>query len=127
MKRATKALSIAVLLCAVALAGCTPVERTAYNTIIAAKAFLDAERKAHPECVAGAAATVCVDLARAVAGKDVLIDSLEVYCSGPQFATGGACQAPKKGTPGYAQAVAKIQAAIANYDQIEKDLKGLHQ
>jgi hypothetical protein len=123
MKRATKAMSIAVLLCA--MAGCSPVERLAYNTIVGAKAFLDSEKKAHPECVAGATAAVCVDLARAVAGKDVLITALEIYCAGPDFANGGACQAPKKGTPGYAQATAKIQAAIANYEQLEKDLKGL--
>jgi hypothetical protein len=118
---------LAVLGLAVFLAGCSPVERQAYNTVVAAKAFLDSEKKAHPECVAGAQATVCVDLARAVGAKDVLIDALEVYCSGPAFESGGACQAPKKGTPGQVQALAKIQAAITNYDQIEKDLKGLHQ
>lgn len=132
---------IMVLAVCLSLCGCTPTERLAYNVIVGAKAFLDSEKKAHTECspvpvqlpngqmgqsVQGTA--VCVDLARATAAKDSLIDAVEIYCSGPQFATaGGACQPPKKGTPGYVQAEAKLKAAIANYSQIEADLKGLHQ
>lgn len=106
------------------LSGCTAVERDAYNTAVAAKAFLDTEKKAHPECTPGTS-TVCVDIAKAVAAKDVLLDALTVYCSGPDFSTGGACNAPAKGTTAATQAAAKLQAAIANYKQIAADLKGL--
>ena len=106
------------------LAGCTPVERTAYNTIVAAKAFLDQEKLSHPECTT-ATTTICVDLKKAVAAKDLMIDALEVYCAGPTFDTGtGACNAPAKGTAAYTQAVAKLNAAIANYNQTASDLKG---
>ena len=105
------------------LVACTPVERSAYNTAVAAKAFLDTERKAHPECNPGTS-TVCLDIAKAVAAKDVLIDAISVYCAGPDFANGGACNAPAKGTPAAQQAVAKLQAAIANYNQAATDLKG---
>ena len=118
---------IAVILAVcLVMVGCTPVERTAYNTVVAAKAFLDTEKKVHTECVPGATTTVCVDIAKAVAAKDVLIDAITVYCAGPDFTTGGACNAPKKGTPGYAQAVAKVNAAIANYNQVATDLKAVH-
>jgi len=116
----------AVLLVAgLLIAGCTPVERQAYNTVVAAKAFLDTERKAHPECVPGSGTTVCVDIAKAVAAKDLLIDAITAYCAGPDFNTGGACNAPAKGTPAAQQAVTKLQAAIANYNQTAADLKGL--
>ena len=116
---------VPVLLLSGLLVACTPVERSAYNTVVAAKAFLDTERKAHPECVAGATSTLCTDITKAVAAKDVLIDAITIYCSGPNFLNNGPCDAPKKGTPGAQQAVDKLTAAIANYKQIAADLKGV--
>ena len=116
---------IPALLAVLFICGCTPIERQAYNVAVGAKAFLDTERKAHPECTPGATSTVCVDIAKAVAAKDLLIDAITVYCSGPEFNTGGACNAPKKGSAGYQQAVDKLNAAIANYNQVAADLKGL--
>ena len=107
------------------VSGCPAVERDAYNTAVAAKAFLDTERKAHPECVAGSTGQLCTTIVKAVAAKDVLLDALTVYCGGPNFASGGACDAPKKGTPGAQQAIDKLNAAIANYKVIQADLKGL--
>jgi hypothetical protein len=110
------------------LVGCSPVERQAYRTVVAAKAFLDAEKKAHPECSATDVTNVgalCDDLRKATAAKDVLIDALEVYCSGADFENGGACQPPTKGTPAQTQAVAKLKAALAYYEQTETDLKGV--
>lgn len=106
------------------LAGCSPVERQAYNTIVAAKGFLDSLKSQHPECVSATSA-LCVDLKRATSAKDSLIDAVEVYCSGPQFENGGPCNAPAKGTPAAQQAADKLKAAIANYEQTEKDLKGV--
>ena len=107
------------------LVGCTPLEKTAYRTAVAAKAFLDTERKAHPECVPTATSTYCVDLAKAVAAKDLLIDAIEVYCSGPTFNNGGACNPPTKHSSAYVQAQDKLQAAIANYNQVAANLKGV--
>lgn len=108
---------------------CTPIERNAYRLISASKGFLDSEKAAHPECavVSGAALTqVCAALARATSAKDLLIDAAEVYCAGPTFSVGnGVCTPPAKGTPAFQQASDRLQAAITNYQQSEKDLKGL--
>jgi hypothetical protein len=107
------------------LSGCTPIERTAYNTVVGAKAFLDSEKKQHPECATTPGSSVCTNIVKAVAAKDALIDAITVYCSGPDFNTGGACNPPAKGTPAATQATAKLKAAIDNYNQIASDLKGL--
>ena len=100
-----------------------PVERSAYNVVVAAKAFLDKEKVDHPECAATPNTTICSDLSKAVGAKDALIDAITVYCAGPQFNTGGACNPPAKGTPAYDQAVAKVNQAIASYNTIAADLK----
>lgn len=113
----------ALLAIAVVLSGCTPLERTAYNTVVAAKAFLDKERQQHPECASGSTSNVCVDINRAVGAKDALIDAITVYCSGPEFNNGGACNPPAKGTPAATQAEAKLQNAITMYNQTAADLK----
>lgn len=115
---------VVFLLLPLLLAGCSPVERQAYNIVVGAKGFLDAERKAHVECTTSGVSSFCGKLSQAVSAKDALIDAVEVYCSGPAFETGGACQPPAKGTDALAQATAKIKAAIAIYEQAEKDLKG---
>jgi len=106
------------------LVACTSLEKQVYNTIVTAKAFLDAEKKMHPECKSGAPSALCSDLSRATSAKDALIDAAEVWCSGPEFEAGGVCQSPKKGTPSYDQAVAKLKAALQIYNQAESDLKG---
>lgn len=106
---------------------CTPIERTAYDTVVSAKAFIGEEKKLHPECASGMTppSTVCIDLVKATSAKDLLIDAAEVYCSSPQFDSGGACQPPAKGTPARTQAEAKLKAAIAGYNQMAADLKGV--
>lgn len=119
-----KHLSKAAVVLALFVAGCSPIERQAYNVVVGAKGFLDAERKAHPECTSVGVSALCGKLSQAVSAKDGLIDAVEVYCSGPEFETGGACQPPAKGSSALVQATAKIKAAIAIYEQAEKDLKG---
>lgn len=127
---------------AIGSAGCpqlSPTERIAYETVVASKAFIDKTKTQHPECVnvAGVAgqnatltvntSTVCTSLTRAVAAKDLLIDVVEALCAGPNFSAAGdlgACDFPKKGTPGYQQAADKVNAAIAGYNQAATDLKG---
>lgn len=113
---------------------CTPIERTTYRIIVASKGFLDSERAAHPECIGGLAvlgdvaapSKTCSAVARAIAAKDLLIDAAEVYCASPTFSSGtGVCTPPQKGTPAYAQASDKLQAAISVYRLAETDLKGL--
>lgn len=119
-------LSFAILF----LSGCTSLERTAYNVIVSSNAFLKKVKSNHPECIPTQAGTTgtpsqtCVLLSQATAGKDALIDAIEVYCSGPNFNNGGACDPPKKGQPGYQSAVDKLSAALNSYEQLEKDLKG---
>lgn len=116
-------LVVAITIMAFVLAGCTPLERTAYNTVVAAKGFLDKEKAQHPECATGAASTVCTDLSKATGAKDALIDAITVYCSGPDFNNGGACNAPDLHTAAGVTAEAKLRAAIDNYNQIAADLK----
>lgn len=122
MKRSIATL-MTVMLCLMTTA-CDPIEKQAYRTIVAAKAFTDNEKKIHTECPT-ATTTVCSNLKRATAAKDLLIDATEAYCSGPLFETGGSCQHPAKGTPAYDQATAKLKAAIAGYNQSAADLKGV--
>lgn len=122
--------AIPILALALVISGCTPTERLAYNTVVGAKASLVSFRAKHPECsfdaVTGLSQNVKVPVCtvnnRLTAAKDAIIDAAEVYCSGPDFENGGACNPPKKGTPGFAQAQAKLQSAIASYKQIEKDV-----
>lgn len=125
MTKHKRAIGLAVLLVLLpGMAGCPALERDAYNTVVGAKAFIDAEKKIHPECVNLAASNLCMNLGKATSAKDALIDAAEVYCSGPQFEAGGPCQPPAKGTAAYTQAEAKLKAAIAAYKQVEKDVKG---
>lgn len=112
-----------VMSLALAVAGCTPVEVSAYRTVVGAKAFLDSMKAQHQECATGAVSTMCDSLKRATGAKDALITAIEIYCAGPQFAAGGPCNAPAKGTPTAQQALAKLQAAISNYQLIEVDVR----
>jgi hypothetical protein len=114
---------VLVLLLAGSLAGCPKPEQVAYETVVGSKAFIDKSKAQHPECPAAASA-VCTALSKATAAKDTLIDVTETLCAGPNFNTGGACDFPKKGTPGYDQAIAKLNAAVANYNQTATNLKG---
>jgi hypothetical protein len=124
-----KKLCVLVLSVVALTAGCPTFEKTAYNTVVAAKAFIDKEKALHPECASPGAIpsgnVLCADLAKATAAKDSLIDAIEVYCAGPNFNGGGACDPPAKGTPAATQATAKLQAAIAAYSQTETDLKAV--
>jgi uncharacterized protein (UPF0333 family) len=104
---------------------CTGPQKSAYNTVVAAKAFIDATKAKHPECLTFNTTAICVDLAKATAAKDALIDAIEIYCAGPNFNGGGACDPPAPGTPAATQATAKLTAAIAAYSQTESDLKGV--
>jgi len=118
-----KVWALLLLIPMLVVSACTPLERSAYNTVVAAKAFLDKEKAQHPECTTTPSTTVCKDLSQAVGAKDALIDAITVYCSGPDFNAGGACNPPAKGTPGALQASAKLQNAISMYNVVAADLK----
>lgn len=120
MKRILAIPLLAVLL----VAGCTPLEVSAYRTIVASKAFLDSIRMSHPECTPNSLNVLCIDLRKATAAKDTLIDVAEVYCASPTFAAGGPCTPPTDATL-KAQASAKLQAALLTYKQFETDLRGV--
>ena len=84
-----------VLLAALTMTACTSTERAAYSTVVAAKAFLDSIKSAHPECSSASnMSPLCADLRRAVNAKDLLVDAGEIYCSGAEFDRGAACQPP---------------------------------
>lgn len=117
--------TLAMLVTLASLGGCSPVEKQAYQAVVSANAFLKTVANAHPECASGDS-TLCTALKRAFSAKNALIDAVEVYCAGPDFSGGGKCNPPAKGTPAFAQAEAKLRAAMAGYAQIEKDLKGVN-
>lgn len=108
------------------LFGCTPIEKTAYRVAVGSKVFLDSIKKAHPECTQAMQTVpkICTLLVQATAAKDLLIDAGETYCGGGTFETGGACNPPKKSDSKYQIALTKLQAALSNYEQTEKDLRG---
>lgn len=118
------------------ITACTPVEKVAYRTVVASKAFLDSVKSKHPECftrgIGGrgfvptfsgtSTSTLCVDLTKATAAKDALIDAGEVYCGVATFGNDDKtpCHPVKS-------AEATLQNALANYTQAEKDLKAVIQ
>jgi hypothetical protein len=112
------------------LSGCTPLERAAYSGVVGAKAALVQFRSQHPECAfdattglsANVKSVACTANNRLTAAKDAIIDAAEVYCSGTTFETGGACNPPAKGTNAYTESAGKLKAAIASYNQIQKDV-----
>jgi len=110
---------------ALVLVGCTPLEKVAYETVVAANASIKNIKVNHPECITGNNSSLCVTLTKATAAKDSLIDAAELYCAGPDFNAGGKCDPPAKGTPAATQATAKLQAALAAWNQISLDLKGV--
>lgn len=118
------AASLAVTL---AIGGCPKIEKDAYLVAVGAKAFLDSEYSKHPECATNPATNVCVLLRKATSAKDVLIDAAEVYCGGPGYMTGGPCAPPAKTDTAYKVAYDRLSAALADYQQTEKDLKALLQ
>ncbi len=124
MKKALVILGLSIL-----LIGCTPIERTAYNLAVGSKAFLDSVKAKHPECTPTAAITVCSDLRRATAAKDLLIDAGEAYCQQSSFGVTDTtpCSPAPKGTPKYQQAISALNSAISGYKQAEADLKAVAQ
>jgi len=118
-----RSIAVTILVLGLVVAGCTPLERSAYNAAVAGKAFLDKEKAAHSECASGGTSTLCSALSRGTAVKDSLLDAIAVYCAGPTFDAGGACNPPAKGTPAATQATAKLQAAMASWNQVVTDIK----
>lgn len=124
MKRNILRLSV-LLLCCITLASCTDkLAQAAYVTIVGAKAATDKAKAQHSECTATPTANACVIIAKAIGAKDSLIDAVEIYCAGPDFDAGKGCNTPTKGTPAAAQAISKLNAALAVWTQAATDLKG---
>ena len=112
---------IAVL--AVGLTACPPATQSARDAIATAKGFLDAEAKAHPECVNGPVNQVCALVTRGNAAKHVALDALEQYCAGPEFdAYTGPCHVPQSKTM-QQELGNHLKAALRDLDQIVSDIK----
>jgi hypothetical protein len=114
-----------VLVCSLVMAGCQPVEMSARDSIASAKGFIDSVAAAHPECNTVPTGQVCVLVNRGNAVKHTAIDALVLYCAGPAFNDGsGACQPPTDKAV-QQQSAEKLKAAIANLDQIVKDIRSI--
>lgn len=115
------------------MAGCPKEERVAYNLVAGGKAALVDFRGRHQECqpydtitgLSPVKLSQCEAQNRLTSAKDTIIDAANVYCSGADFDKGGVCNPPAKGSPASQQALAKLKAAIANYEQVEKDVQGI--
>lgn len=102
----------------------TPLEKSAYRTIVASKSFLDSVKAKHPECPASPE-DPCPYLQKATGAKDLLIDAVENYCASVDFdSKGGTCTPPTDKNV-LAQATAKLSSALANYNQSEADLRNV--
>lgn len=114
-----KSFVVLILICALVI-GCTTLEKVAYRTVVASKAFLDSVKAKHPECGPPNRANICVALRKATAGKDALVDAGEVYCGVATFGNDNTtpCHPVKS-------AEATLQNALANYQRAEKDLKAV--
>jgi len=104
------------------LAGCAPLQDTARDAIAASKGVLESAQLQHRDsCIADPHQKTCVIIHDGVAAENSAIDALELYCSnsGAQsFQTGGPCIVDKSAAP-------KLEAALANLNQIISDVKGL--
>jgi hypothetical protein len=100
----------------------------ARDAVAAASGFIAAAQKNHgQECRAGCdwptvknkkkCAGICNSINRAVHAHNAAIDALNIYCAGPGWAEGAACD-PQAG------AEAKLLEAIATLNQVVANLKG---
>lgn len=113
-----------LLVCCLLTTACTPLERQAYNTLVASKAFLNNEQSLHPECTTTSTSSFCTIMFQAIGSQHLLADALNVYCG--QNVTdvpNTPCNPPAKGTPASDQAVAHLKSALSNFNQIESDFK----
>ena len=119
--------TLGVSLLAFAMMACPknqPLEMTARDGIAAAKGYLDSARAKHPECVmvgshAVPTETKCALIFRGVAAKDLAIDALDAYCSSEAYQhQGGKCEP-------HADARPKLEAALANMDDVVKQVKAV--
>ena len=113
-------LKIVVLLAAtLLLAGCQPAENTARDSIAAAKGVIEqAQAEYLAACTADSAQRVCNLINDAVAGQNLAIDALNLYCSGSGYLAGGACQPNKEYLP-------RLQEAVRNLGRITTAIKEL--
>jgi len=104
------------------LAGCD-LAKSSRDGIASAKGALDAY-KAEYQCGTPQATAACGKVQAAVGVKDLAIDALTIYCSGPGFDTGGPCQ-PSPDKDKKQVAALKLQALMKELNQIMRDLQTL--
>lgn len=115
-----KSLSLTLILaCTLALTGCQPIEKTARDSVAAAKGYLDSAKAHHPECATnGGHGANCDIIARGVGAKDAVIDAVQVYCASSSYDSGSPCSPNKDAEP-------KLKAALQSLDQIMTDVRKL--
>jgi hypothetical protein len=104
--------------------GCTSFEKSARDSVAAANGVLVVLQRQNGQCKLDPSQPVCQRIKQGIAAQNLAIDALEVYCSGPAFEAGGACQPPSDPALKNAAEV-KLNAAIASLNTIVVDLKGL--
>lgn len=110
-------------------AGYAP-EQWARDALAASRGFLEAARQNHAaECAAvppcsipgvrdkGKCERICAAIRRASHAHNAALDALSLYCAGPGWSEGGACNPQPAWEP-------RLRAAIAELERILADLKG---
>jgi hypothetical protein len=108
-----------LLVFAVALAGCQPIEQTARDVIAGAQGFIEQAQKNHlVECRADPTKEFpCRMINRAVAAQNLAVDALAVYCGFAKDTPPNIpCRADKS-------AAATLKAALDNLNRIISDYK----
>jgi len=110
--------AVFVVLICFCLAACQPFEKSARDSVAAAKGFIEQAQANHgTACKANPNTALCSAINQAVAAQNSAIDALDLYCAGSSWQSGGACQPNKELEP-------RVRAAISNLDRIIKDAKG---
>ena len=108
-------LKLTVLLAATLLiAGCQPAENTARDSIAAAKGVIEqAQTEYLATCTADSTQRPCTLINDAVAGQNLAIDVLNLYCSGSDYLAGGACQPNKEYQSRLLEAIRNLNGIIS--------------
>ena len=123
-------LEILVILVVLMVSGCQPIEDTANDLLASHTGFIEKSEKNHQECLLqGDTNSICRAIKVAGLSRNVLLDTVHLYCSGapkpgekpygPDPATqGGPCSA-QKGIE------SRLKAAMRDFDRNFKDLQAL--
>lgn len=117
-----KAAALAGLVaCALLLTGCPPIQQIARDSIAGGKGVIEAAQIEYgPQCTANPMLSDCVLINRAIAGQNLAIDALHIYCASDSYENGGPCTPNKEFEPKLRQALESFERIVAEVRQLLK-------